>query len=277
MTCAMDTYNLLSAPCLSEAATDFLQSSAMSVENSEELGERIGTLMHSPLYSRQVIGHTMENSMAETVPLRATYTADTLKLIDLQLKRRSTRGFDTLLKLEDLAQVLTSAYFITERFADHSHHLARRSIASGGALYPIDLYYISLHTIGLKTGIYAYNPHFERLETMRILDRQSMKSELTKVFPQEVVGSWNMDMVSGVLVFGAALNRVCCKYGDRGLRFALTDVGAICQNLHLAAAAGEVSVCAIGGYMDRSLDRLMGFQSPYETALLTMFIGKNNG
>ncbi len=271
----MDVYNLLFDQALSHAALDFLESSAMTKYNTMEIGERISGIMQSPYYSRQAINHSLELGCVDYIALEGELNEQTKSLKEIQLGRRSSRSFSANITLEELSACLSSAYFVTERFDTHSHHLARRSIASGGALYPIDLYYISLGTIGLKCGVYAYNPHYERLE--RWLSFQSQKhlmKEVTKVFPKEVVGSWDMQQVSGILVFGASLNRVACKYGDRGLRFALMDVGSICQNIHLSAACCQIACCAIGGYLDHEMNEFMHFQEPNEQVLLTMFIGK---
>lgn len=270
----MDSNNFLYDQSMSTSATDFLQSSAMNAYNSRELGERISVLMNSPYYSRQACAHSMEWGNTERISLQLSQHKRTKELRNFHLDRKTSRVFSSYITLDELSDVLLSAYFITERFEQHSHHLARRSISSGGALYPIDLYYISLHTKSLEKGIYAYNPHAEALETLRLIGDKELRRSLTKCFPKEVVGSWNMNSVSGIVVMGACLHRVCCKYGDRGLRFALMDTGGLCQNLYLAAAARSVACCAIGGYYDDELDKLMGFQWPNETSLLTMFIGK---
>lgn len=273
----MDSFNLLYDQGLSTTALDFLESSSMNIYNLREIGERIHGIMKSPYYSKQVIGHTYEHGITEKLKLQPVYNKETSALINIQLQRKTTRLFKQYIHLHELAACLLSAYFITEKFEQHSHHLARRSIASGGALYPIDLYYISLHTEGLENAVYCYNPHEECLEKIKSFSSDKLLyRSLQNIYPADILGSWDMHSLSGILVFGAVLNRVSCKYGDRGLRFALIDVGSICQNIHLSAAATKISCCAIGGYMDRELDRFMDFQSPNETALLTMFIGKES-
>lgn len=271
----MDAYNILYDQALSETALDFLESSAMTPYNSREIGERIASIMQSPYYSRQAIRHSLELGCVDYIALGERLNEQTRMLKDIQLGRRSTRSFHDFIDLDELSACLSSAYFITERYESHTHHLARRSIASGGALYPIDLYYISLNTIDLEAGVYAYNPHYERLETwLSFPSQEALLREIAKVFPQEVVGSWDMKAISGIIVFGASLNRVACKYGDRGLRFALMDVGSICQNLHLSACCCQIACCAIGGYLDHEMNSFMHFQEPNEQVLLTMFIGK---
>lgn len=271
----MDSYNVLYNQALSPAALDFLESSAMTRYNSMEIGERINSIMKSPYNSRQVLSHSLELGCMDYVALGEQLNEQTRLLKDIQLGRRSTRKFKDFIDLNDLSACLGSAYFITERFESHSHHLARRSIASGGALYPIDLFYIAMNTKGLDSGVYAYNPHYERLETWQAFaSKDKLLREVQKLFPPEVTGGWDMKAVSGVMLFVANLHRVACKYGDRGLRFALMDVGSICQNLHLSASCCDMACCAIGGYLDHEVNAFLQLQEPNEQVLLTMFIGK---
>lgn len=271
----MDLANLFYDQGLSQYALDFMQSSSMTSFSSMDKAQRIQSIMNIPYYSRQIIAHTLERGTNERIQLSEDFNPETECLKNIQIERRSTRSFQHYIHLEELANLLLSSYFITERFEKHSHHLSRRSIASGGALYPIDLYYINLHTIGLKPGTYVYNPHEAALELLQKSTNQKIfLRQIRKCFPEAVLGSWQLDQISGILVFGGVLNRTSCKYGDRGLRFVLMDVGAICQNLHLSAATNKLACCAIGGYLDQVLDDLMGFKQPNETSLLTMFIGK---
>ena len=271
----MDTYNIFHEQGLSTYALDFLESSSLTPFNMDETAQRILAVMGSPYYAKQVVGSTLELGISGQVPLRPVQNAATQALHEALLQRKSTRSFNAFLSKEEVSACLLNAYFITERFEEHSHHLARRSIASGGALYPIDLFYLSLHTDGLPCGIYAYNPHFERLERWQAFpSSEALLEGINQALPADLRGSWAMDSVSGIIVFGASLNRVACKYGDRGLRFALMDVGALCHAVHMSAAACGAGCCAIGGFLDHELNRLMGFSEPNETTLLTMFLGK---
>jgi SagB-type dehydrogenase family enzyme len=271
----MDIANLFYDQGLSQYALDFMQSSSMTPFNQLENAQRIQSIMNIPYYSRQIIAHTLERGTTERIKLNALFNEESIALRNIQIKRKSTRSFHEHINLEELANLLLNSYFITERFEKHSHHLSRRSIPSGGALYPVDLYYINLNTTGLQRGVFVYNPHEEALELLQPAgDKKNFFRQLRKCFPEAVLGSWNLNLISGIVVFGGVLNRSSCKYGDRGLRFVLMDVGALCQNLHLSAAAGGVSCCAIGGYIDQNLNDFLGFQQPDECALLSMFIGK---
>ncbi|GBU06788.1 nitroreductase [Bacteroidales bacterium] len=271
-----DIYNIFFEQGLAQESLDFIECSKMKVYNSMDFGMRIQSVMQIPFYAKQVINHTEEIGICERVLLERSFTEESAILRNIQMKRISTRRFCDYISLKDLSNILLNSYFITETFESHSHHLCRRSIPSGGALYPIDLFYISINTKGLKTGVYYYNLHKESLECLFLESKASeFANKLKKMFPEEILGDWDLTEVSGIVVFCGKLNRVSCKYGDRGLRFALMDVGAILQNIHLAAATEDVACCAIGGYLDDELDKFLELRYPDETSLLSLFIGKN--
>ena len=272
----MDMQNIFYDQALSPEALDFLESSKMTSWNCHDLGMRISTVMKTPYYANQIINHTTELGFCKYVKLSSNFNQDSEFLRKLQLRRKSTREFKDYIDIQDLSNVLLNSYFITEYFETHTHHLRRRSIPSGGALYPIDLYYININTKNLQQGIYYYSPHQSHLVCYKeYRDIESTMDALKIVYPAEILGNWDLSSVSAIIVFAGILNRMSCKYGDRGIRFAITDVGAILQNIHLAAAAEEVACCAIGGYLDDEIDALMELQNPNETVLLTLFIGRN--
>jgi SagB-type dehydrogenase family enzyme len=272
-----DIFNIFYDQGLSHESLDFIECSKMNPYNSMDFGMRIQSVMQIPYYARQIINHTEEIGICERVPLHRTLNQESIALQNIQLKRRSIRKFNDFISGNDIANVLLNAYFVTETFEAHSHHLYRRSIPSGGALYPIDLFYIGLNTKELKNGSYYYNVHKECLECLFYEEEEPLfKTKLKKIFPNEIMGDWHLKDISGIIVLGAKLNKVSCKYGDRGLRFALMDVGAISQNIHLAATTEDIACCAIGGYIDDEMDRFLDFRYPDETTLLTIFIGKNS-
>lgn len=272
----MDTQNMFYDQALGQEALDFLESSKMTAWNNFDLGIRISTHVKTPYYANQIINSTTELGICKHVKLSPNFNKDSEFLRELQLKRRSTREFKKFIEFQDISNVLLNSYFVTEHFETHTHHFKRRSIPSGGALYPIDLYYINVNTKNLQPGIYYYNLFECCLDCIEeYKDQISSIRVLQKVYPSEILGNWDLASVSGIIVFAGILNRMSCKYENRGIRFAITDVGALLQNIHLAAAAEDIACCAIGGYLDVEIDSLLGLQNPNETVLLTLFIGRN--
>lgn len=272
-----DIFNIFFEQGLSKESLDFIECSKLTPYNSMNFGTRIKSIMQIPYYAKQIVNHTEEIGICESVPLRQSKSKEINTLRDIQLARKSIRKFSGFLSLKNISNLLLNSYFVTETFESHTHHLYRRSIPSGGALYPIDLFYISLNTDGLKNGVYYYNLHKEMLECLFLEDEYRLfKNKLKKIFPSEIIGDWDLKDISGIIAFGAKLNKVSCKYGDRGLRFALMEVGSILQNIHLAAVIENVACCAIGGYYDDEINEFLQLRYPDETTLLTLFIGKND-
>jgi len=87
------------------------------------------------------------------------------RLDDLRTRRKSTRRFRrSSVCLRNLGTLLNHGYgFATDD---------RRSVPSGGAVYPLELYVIALNVTGLPTGTYHYLPHEHALERCASDDSQ---------------------------------------------------------------------------------------------------------
>ena len=61
-----------------------------------------------------------------------------------------------------------------------------------------------------------------------------------------------------VVVFIVLPERITAKYGERGGRFALIEVGHAAQNLALRLAASGLAGCELGGMFDERVKALLG-------------------
>lgn len=64
--------------------------------------------------------------------------------------------------------------------------------------------------------------------------------------------------------------RCCGKYGDRGYRFALMEVGAAWQNIDLFAAEHGIEVRSMGGFVDEAASSLLGLPDSVLPALIVL-------
>ena len=69
--------------------------------------------------------------------------------------------------------------------------------------------------------------------------------------------------------------RQMIKYGERGYRFILQEVGAVIQNLSLVSEEMDLSSCVIGGYLDDEINKCLGIDTPMETIQGVVVIGKS--
>jgi SagB-type dehydrogenase family enzyme len=150
-----------------------------------------------------------------------------------------------------------------------------RNIASGGGLYPIDLYFICQHVENLPKGIYHYNLHRSTLELVSdfVSDAEFQKA-VNRAFFTDAKIDIEYTNAAGYLIMGGVLNRACFKYLDRGVRWALIETGAVIHSIYLASASLQIGCCAVGGYCDDLVADLIGFTDKSQVALGVVAVGK---
>jgi SagB-type dehydrogenase family enzyme len=160
------------------------------------------------------------------------------------------------LTASSLAAVLAAAY----RSSD-----GRRFVPSGGGLYPLELYALTLAVEHVEPAVYHYNPYAHRLERLRPLATEAVAATL--------VDAELAHLSAALVVITAMFWRTRFKYGLRGYRFALIEAGHAMQNALLAAAALRLPALPLGGFYDRLLDELVGADSLNEASLYALVLG----
>jgi SagB-type dehydrogenase family enzyme len=185
------------------------------------------------------------------------------------VRRRSQRTFAPgPIAAEALAAFLNAGYGVTgvAQSQDGRPSLSFRSVPSGGALYPLELYAAVLRVGGLEPGVYHFDPLAPGLEVVRpALEAEELARLST--YP-EVVST------CAVALFVAAIfGRTRFKYGLRGYRFALLEAGHVAQNIVLAATALELAAVPLGAFYDRRTDEFLGLDGVNESTLYAIALG----
>ncbi|OLE36335.1 MAG: hypothetical protein AUI36_26985 [Cyanobacteria bacterium 13_1_40CM_2_61_4] len=177
--------------------------------------------------------------------------------------RRSVRTFSgAAIGLEELARLL----FFTYGKIDPGQIF--RTVASGGGLYPLELYVVAFRVDGLEQGIYHYGVETRHLDLVKPF-------ECLAAFKD--VGSWqgvDIDQASLAIVMTAAFRRTTSKYLDRGYRMVLMEAGEAAQNLCLMATSMNLGACLIGGFHDDRLSDLLEIDGVHEAPLLPVIVGR---
>jgi SagB-type dehydrogenase family enzyme len=177
--------------------------------------------------------------------------------------RRTIRAFrPDPISLEFLSQMLWAAYGITEQGG------FKRSAASGGALYPMDVYGLvgEEGVNGLSAGIYHYEPMPHEIIT---LCEKDARTDLARASLSQM---W-MARAPVTLVITAEYSRICKKYGQRGVRYAMIEAGHMGQNIFLQAEALGLGAGIVGAFEDEHVIEVMGIPRTHEPLLL-MPVGK---
>jgi len=172
--------------------------------------------------------------------------------------RRTIRSYKAkALHLEDFSQILFAAQGITDNGG------FKRAAPSGGALYPLDVYAVVGKGCvdGLEPAVYHYLPSGHRLETISNGDRRGLVA-------QAALHQMWMAQAPVNFVITAEYARICSKYGQRGVRYAIIEAGHVGQNIFLQAEALGLRSGIVGAFNDREVTKVMEIPSEHEPLLI---------
>ncbi|BCB77721.1 hypothetical protein GCM10022251_81980 [Phytohabitans flavus] len=148
----------------------------------------------------------------------------------------------------------TSLRHATSLAADayRPHEDGHRPVASGGAMWPLQLWVVG----GASDELDVLALDHDRgalVRTGRITRSRWCEAFLPDPDLRQVLAGG-----AATIVVTAALARTTGKYGNRGWRYAWLEAGAVSHHIGLLAAEREVAVRNIGGYRDEAVGRVLG-------------------
>jgi len=202
------------------------------------------------------------------IALPRSFTSFTLSLEAALTARVSARSMrPCLLTLENIATLLFYACGVTRDNAGTPFPRPFRVVPSGGALYPLEIFFYSAHLSGAAPGLYHYNP---TRHSLRLLHEGDLSPRLAEALVQQTVPY----DASLMLFLTAMFERSTFKYGARGYRFILLEAGHVAQNINLVATALGLGCINLGGYFDRQVDEVLGLDGLNHSTIYMMAIGE---
>jgi SagB-type dehydrogenase family enzyme len=162
------------------------------------------------------------------------------------------------LELPALAAILSAGYGASAP--------GRRTVPSGGALYPLEVYVAAERVDGLTTGVFHLDPFRHALELQR---EGAIAEALAAASPLPGL----LSDAAAVVFLTAIFWRTRFKYGLRGYRFALLEAGHAMQNVLLAATALGVPALPLGGFYDARVEELLGVDGVDESVVYGAALG----
>jgi SagB-type dehydrogenase family enzyme len=210
----------------------------------------------------------------KAIPLPDTLTPVNGSFEEIVLKRKTTaRCKPVNITQEQLRTILHFGYGET-RDNKHDEYISRpfRTVPSGGALYPLELYFFSNgHVEGLEAGLYHYSPIFN---AVHLIKKGDFRKEIGATL---VEFQSNLAFDLSVIVFiTAVFQRSIFKYREKGYRFALMEAGHVSQNINLTATGLQFGVINIGGYYDREIDHFLEIDGLRHSTIYMTGIGGSN-
>jgi len=128
----------------------------------------------------------------------------------------------------------------------------RRVYGSAGGTYPVEIFCLLNNCTGPAAGTVAYyNADNHSLAAVGELPSWAAYADVINLDTEGTVPQL-------VVVFVLMPGRVTEKYGERGGRFGLIEVGGAAQNLALRLVEEGLVGCAVGGMLDDPIKRLLG-------------------
>jgi len=172
--------------------------------------------------------------------------------------RRTIRAFaSTSIALKDFSQMLWAAQGVIEPGG------FRRSVPSGGALYPVDVYAV----VGeggvqeIDSGVYHYEP---KTHEITLVKEGDYRRELAKA----ALGQMWMAGAPVTLIVTAEYERSSSKYGERGVRYSMIEAGHVGQNIFLQAEALGLGAGIVGAFHDQEVIWVAKLHQGHEPLLI---------
>jgi len=185
------------------------------------------------------------------------------------INRRSADDFvNEPISIDDLATVLYLGVGITGWASAYGYDkYPLRAYPSAGALQPVEAYPVINNVLGLKSGLYHYDPFDHALELLRPGNYGSLMADLA-------LGQDHVSRAAVIIVLTVVYARTYWKYWKRALRYVLLDAGAAMENIYLAATGLGLGVRAVGAFYDNELCNFLGIDCLSEFPVVMVLVGK---
>lgn len=220
-----------------------------------------GVIVQSLLNKRDYSG-LKKISLPDGVPLN-------MNLGEAIIRRRSVREFTgDMIPFNYLATIARAAQGYSDSAlaklpGDEEVELNFCTVSSGGHLYPIDVYFVVLNVKGLANGVYLYSYAEDAL--FKTGDDAQIKQILASFsVPEDYFLRFRANYFC---LFVAHPWRSMCKYGNRGLRFVLQEIGSIAQNIHLTNVCLGLGSIDWGSYFENEINNALSLDGINQTVL----------
>jgi SagB-type dehydrogenase family enzyme len=165
-----------------------------------------------------------------------------------------------------LASLLYFSAGITKRKQYPGGEILFRAAACTGALYHIELYLVCGDLPELPAGVYHFGPGDFALRCLRRGDYRQLVVQATGGEPAVAVAPLT-------IICTGTYWRNAWKYRARTYRHCFWDTGTIVANLLAVSAAHTVPAKVVMGFVDQTLNRLLGLDPAREVALALVTLG----
>ena len=141
-----------------------------------------------------------------------------------------------------------------------------RAASCTGALYHIEIYVVCSDIPRLDAGVYHFDPKELKLNILR-------KGDFRQVLVDATADEEFVKQAPVTLIFTDVFSRNSVKYQAREYRHAFWDCGTIISNTLSIISAHKISSRLISGFVDHTINNLLGLDHIKEASLVILPIG----
>src|SRR5262245_25360400 len=168
--------------------------------------------------------------------------------------------------IQTLAEILFLSAGITKRKQYPGGEILFRAAACTGALYHIELYLVVGDLPDLEAGVYHFGPGDFALRLLRKGDHRGVLMQATGNEP-------GVAAAPVTVICTGTYWRNAWKYRARTYRHCFWDTGTIVANLLAVAATHAVPAKVVMGFVDSTVNELLGLDVEREVALVVITLG----
>jgi SagB-type dehydrogenase family enzyme len=176
---------------------------------------------------------------------------------------------DSIPDLQDLARILYFSAGITKQRKSAGGEIYFRAAACTGALYEIELYFVTGDLAGLDAGMYHFNPADVSLRLLRQGDFRGNLAQATAMEP--AVGH-----APATIICTGTYWRNAWKYQSRTYRHFGWDNGTLLANMLAISAASGLPAEIVLGFVDGEVNRLLDLDTRREVSFCLVPIGRKS-
>lgn len=170
------------------------------------------------------------------------------------------------ISLPDLSALLYWGNGVAATSGSDHERVYRRNVANSGGLGSVEVYVVVMNVAGADPGLYHFDSVQHDLVLLHAGDLRRWLAELV-LFQVELAEG------AAAFVMTSAVGRLQSKYGPRGYRLGLLDIGHVSENLYLSAAGLGLEYSATAGFIEDEVERALGIDGVSDCAILMSAAG----
>jgi SagB-type dehydrogenase family enzyme len=276
--------NLFSEHRLKDTTLDFLENIKFlkhQIETPEKF-ELISYVNNNSTIVKKIFDSYYETGFCNTFKLKPsknkTQKYNYFEVINND--RKSTRSFsDKAMSFKDLSDFLNLFYKITgkENINLHNEDIVRktRNIASGGSLYPTEIYIVNNKIEEMPQGIYRYNVYNTELEQIKDFKETKNRDLFNDAMMNNGKNKSSVDYenTSFFIIFTSVINKHSFKYQDFGVILSLVEIGEFIHSAYLTSSTLDIGCCAYGGFLNNKMNSLLELKNNLHIPFISMAVG----